>query len=397
MRKSWPVCAPLTVAACVLTAASLAVVPAMAFAQASAGQKQVHALSSPASATFQALAAKATAARDADRLDEAVPLFRKALALRPAWAEGWWSLGTIDYDRNQYASAAREFQKLLPLAPKDGTARVMLGLCEYELGKYDAALENLQQGLALGLATDPQLRQVALYHKGLLLLRTGQFKLAQSTFATIYKMGVVSDSVVDGMGMAVLRIAPQQAPPAGSTDAEIVRRAGSAACLSAAKKFDEASRQYTALLNEYPDFRNIHYAFGLFLVESNNVPGAVEQFKIQIRQEPENVAARLEIAANLYKTDSSAALPYAQEAVRLNPRQPFAHYLLGLLLLDTDDYQHAIPELEIAAKAFPRETKVFFALGSAYARAGKRQEAANARATFERLNKESQAEPSSSY
>jgi Flp pilus assembly protein TadD len=71
--------------------------------------------------------------------------------------------------------------------------------------------------------------------------------------------------------------------------------------------------------------------------------------------------------------------------------------LLGLLLLDTDAYAGAIPELEIAAKAFPREKKVFFALGSAYSRAGRRQEAESARTTFERLNKEPQSEPASSY
>ena len=38
---------------------------------------------------FATLSAKAQAARDADRLDEAVTLYRKALALKPSWAEGW--------------------------------------------------------------------------------------------------------------------------------------------------------------------------------------------------------------------------------------------------------------------------------------------------------------------
>jgi len=127
-------------------------------------------------------------------------------------------------------------------------------------------------------------------------------------------------------------------------------------------------------------------------VESKEIAQAVEQFKLQIAADEKNVAARLEIAATLYKVDSAAALPYARQAVALNPQLPFAHYLLGLLLLDTDDYAKAIPELEIAAKAFPKEKKVFFALGSAYARAGRRQDAANARAAFGRLNAESAAE-----
>jgi predicted Zn-dependent protease len=67
---------------------------------------------------------------------------------------------------------------------------------------------------------------------------------------------------------------------------------------------------------------------------------------------------------------------------------PFGHYLLGLLLLDVNDYARAIPELENAQRAFDREPGVYFALGTAYARAGLKQEAARARATFLRLNQE---------
>src|SRR5271170_5067038 len=84
---------------------------------------------------FDSLAQRAAAERDADRLDEAVALYRKALALRPKWAEGWWSLGTLEYDRNNYRSAASAFRQLLPLTPKNGTAFAMLGLCEFELGQ----------------------------------------------------------------------------------------------------------------------------------------------------------------------------------------------------------------------------------------------------------------------
>ena len=84
-------------------------------------------------ATFAQLSAQADAARDADRLDEAINLYRRALALRPSWAEGWWSLGTIYYDRDAYDKAAFAFQKLVALQPQNGTAQAMLGLCEFGL------------------------------------------------------------------------------------------------------------------------------------------------------------------------------------------------------------------------------------------------------------------------
>jgi tetratricopeptide (TPR) repeat protein len=366
--------------------ASLAAASTAGWAQAAIGASQSRA------GAFPSLAAKAAAARDADKLDEAVSLFRKALALRPSWAEGWWSLGTIEYDRNEYASAAHDLERVLPLAPKDGTARVMLGLCEFELDQDKAALLHLQQGLDMGLADDAQLQEVALYHEGVLLQRAGQYKLAQATFGAVCKADSESGPVLDGLGESVLRLAPQQAPVPGSENAAVLRRIGHAACHGAMKKYDDANREYAELLSTYPDFPNLHYAYGLSLVESKEIAQAVEQFKLQIAADEKNVAARLEIAATLYKVDSAAALPYARQAVALNPQLPFAHYLLGLLLLDTDDYAKAIPELEIAAKAFPKEKKVFFALGSAYARAGRRQDAANARAAFGRLNAESAAE-----
>ena len=82
----------------------------------------------PTTESFDSVAQRAAAARDADRLDAAVSLYKKALTMRPKWAEGWWSLGTLEYDRNNYRSAANAFRQLLPLSPKDGTAYAMLGL-----------------------------------------------------------------------------------------------------------------------------------------------------------------------------------------------------------------------------------------------------------------------------
>jgi len=344
---------------------------------------------------FDALAKAAASARDGERLDEAIPLYRKALATRPQWAEGWWSLGTIEYDRNEYATAASDFEKLVPLAPKDGTARAMLGLCEFELGRDKAALRHLQEGRALGVASDPQFQQVVLYHEATLLLRAAQFKIAQNTLGLLCKMDVNNDPVLEAMALAALRVPPNQAASLRATNADVLHRAGKAACFTAKKQFDAANAEYTRLLHDYPDFDNLHYIYGLSLAASNNIPAAVEQFKAEIGLHPKDVAPRLEIAADLYKVDSATALPYAQEAVSLSPQLPFAHYLLGLLLLDTNSYEKAIPELEVAAKAFPKEKKIFFALGTAYARAGRTQDAANARTTFSRLSKEAQPEASS--
>ena len=226
---------------------------------------------------------------------------------------------------------------------------------------------------------------------GLLLLRAGQFKAAQVSLSSLCHTGVPGEETLHDLGLAYLRISPKEAPAKGTPGAEIVRRVGHAACLAAQKRFDATRQEYTALTQEYPSYPNIHYAFGRFFVDMDDVPSAIKAFRREIQNHPKEVTSRLEIAAAEYKLDSAAGLPYAEEVVKLNPNIPSAHYLLGLLYLDTDNYQKAIRELEIAQKDLPKDTKLCFALGSAYARAGRTQDAARARALFERLSKGSAA------
>jgi tetratricopeptide (TPR) repeat protein len=341
---------------------------------------------------FKVLAAQAEQASQQDRLDEAIALYRKALALRPAWAEGWWSVGTIHYDRNEYKQAATAFRRVVALQPSKGSPHVMLGLCEFELGDDDGALKHIEEGKQLGLNPDEQFQQVMLYHEGVLLSRKGRFNKAGEVFAELSKAGVQTDELTLALGMAALRMLPKELPADGTPGRDVVRRAGQAEGLTAAKKFEEAKQAYTSLVSEYPEFPNIHYAHGRFLLGLGEVNEAVAAFQMELKNSPHSIPARLQIAAARYRLDSSEGLKYAKEAVELDPKEPFGHYLLGLLYLDTGDFSGAISELEIAKRAYARIPDVYFALGNAYARAGRKQEAAQARAIFTRLNAETKKE-----
>ncbi len=344
-----------------------------------------------ATTSFTRLSADANAARDANRLDDAVTLYKRALALKPSWAEGWFSLGTIYYDQNKYQQAAPAFRKAVALQPKQGTGLAMLGLTEFELGQDDLALKHIQASADIGMADDPQLHKVVLYHEGVLLQRKGKFESAQQTLEQLCLQGVQSDELANTLGMVLLR-SQAKAPPTESPNAQILGTIGRAECLAAQRKYDQGRAIFSPLVEQYPDYRGIHYAYGMFLQEARDDNGAVKQFQEEIKNNPRDVESHLRIAAAKYKTDSAAGLPYAQEAVQLDPKQPFAHYLLGLLLLDVDKYQAAIPELEIARKAFVSDPKVYFALGSAYARAGRKEDAARARAKFEQLSSQQPAD-----
>jgi len=351
----------------------------------------------PAPNPFERIASQADQARDANDLEKALVLYRRALGMRPGWAEGWWSLGTILYEQDKYAEASRAFQRVVSLHPDHGSANVMLGLCEFELGQDNSALAHLQRGRKLGILKDPQLARVMLYHEGLLLLRKGRFEDAQQALSALSRNGGDGEELMLALGMSALYIFPTKLPPEGSTAREVVMRVGKAEFLAATKKFDEARREYSSVADEFPQTANIHFAFGRFLLSLGEVDQAVAAFRRQIQASPDHVPARLQIAAAWYRVNSAGALEYAQEAVKLEPRRAFGHYLLGLLYLDTQNFAVAISELETAKRSYSNLPQLYFALGNAYARAGRKAEAVRARAIFARLNAKNERESKAMY
>ncbi len=335
---------------------------------------------------FKTLSAQAAAASEEDRIEDAIALYTRALVLRPKWVEGWWSLGTLEYDQDHYAKAARNFEKVIALDSANGTAHAMLGLCQFELGRDEPALKNLLAAERLGVVKDEQLRKVALYHLGLLQLRARKYGDAKETLGQLAKDGVRTKELITALGLAALLIKPQEAPPEGTAGASVVERAGEAEALLSAKDFEQAKQRYTQLTGEFPDYPNLHFAFGGLLLETHETDEAVAEFQREIQNNPQHVLARLEIAAVRYRLDSADGVKYAEQAVKLDPKRPFGHYLLGLLYLDTQNFSGAISELEIAKRSYANVPEVYFALGSAYAHMGRKAEAARARAAFTRLN-----------
>jgi len=347
----------------------------------------------PSSTSFVTLSKRAAEARDADRLEEAAALYTTALSLQPKWVEGWWSLGTIEYDRDHYAKAALDFEKVIALDSSNGTAHAMLGLCQFELGKDEPALNNLLAAERLGVTKDVRLRNVALYHMGILQLRAKKFGDAKETLGHLAVDGVRTKELTTGLGLAALLLTPRGSPLEGTPGADVIERAGEAEVLLDSNEFDQAKQKYAQLTSEFPDYPNLHFAFGRLLLETHDTDEALAEFQRELQRDPKNVNSMLEIAAVLRMTDPQGALHYAIEAAKLTPQLPFAHYLLGLLRFDTGDPAAAIPELEIAQKAFPQEAEVYFSLGNAYGRVGRKADAAKARAEFARLKAEAAKQP----
>jgi tetratricopeptide (TPR) repeat protein len=342
---------------------------------------------------FTTLSTRAEAAREAGRLDEAVSLYRKALEVRSTWKEGWWALGTILYEQDAHEDAARAFRRLVSLDPKNGTAHLMLALCEYQLDADASALVHIQTAKQLGVQTDGGLPNVLTYHEGMLLLRAGRYERALETLQPLVSAGVEDENLEFALGLGVLLMRPKEASAKGSPTGATVQRAGRAERHHMAKEFAAAKRDYVALVQDAPAFPNVHYAYGRFLLATEDLESGIAEFVKEIESDPRNVRARMQVAAARYRVDSAAGLPFAREVVKLAPDYPFGHYLLGLLYFDTGDIAQSIPELETAARMLPDEAQFQFALGNAYARAGRTKEAAQARAAFTRLKEKGASDP----
>jgi len=342
---------------------------------------------------FDAIAAAASAAREADKIDEAIGLYRQAVGLRPTWAEGWWFLGTLYYDHDNYAEAARAFKQTAQLQQKVGSPWAMLGLCEFQLARYDEARAHLDQARRLGLGDNTELTRVMRYHDGLLSILKGDFEKAQETLGSLSYEGLKSEELIISLGLAILRIGmtPKEIT-INYPDRALIRRAGLAEHFAAEKNMSDAQREYEMVARDYGKVANVQYAYGRFLLNNRDDEKALLAFQQEIENWPRHALARCQLAnIKLRNKDIEGGLPLAEEAVKIAPRLPLGRYVLGRLLLEVGQNDRAIVELETASQMVPNEPKIYFALARAYTKAKRKQDADKARATFTRLSQEESA------
>jgi tetratricopeptide (TPR) repeat protein len=334
--------------------------------------------------TFDRVAKEAAQARQQNRIQDAVGLYRQAVKLHPSWAEGWWFLGELLYDQDKYPEARDALRRMVSLDRKAGPGFALLGLCEYETKEYARALDHINQARRLGLGEDPQARRVVLYHAVLLLTRFQQYESALQVLEKVLRAGEPGPAVIEAAGLAGLRrpILPQDLPPG---DKDLVDMAGRAVCAAAGKQPAEAQKYFVELLANYPKAPNVHYLYGAFLVASDEDAG-LREFQKELELNPRHAEALVTVALEYEKRgDPDNAISYARRAVEADPQFFAAHGVLGRLQANAGEVEKGIQELETARQQAPDSPQVRFSLAAAYAIAGRKDDAARERAEFVRL------------
>ena len=337
-----------------------------------------------APARFDTIASQAEAARDQDRVRDAIRLYSEGTQLRPAWSDGWWYLGSLLYDQDRFPEAETAFRHLLASTAHRGPAYAFLGLCEYETGKYDDALAQFRAWAAAGWAGTPELRDVAVYHFALLLTRESRFVDSLYLLATLARRLGHTPEIAEAMGLASLRLKyiPENYPPELR---ERVWLSGEAALYAAVAPtdFERADELAAQLQARYPAQPELHYFRGTLYKFEGKKTDAEREYREELKLSPNHALAFAALAAmDLDKGDLAEAGVMARQAVDADSSSAESHHLLGRVLFETGDMKASAKELETAKQLAPDSAGVRAHLAMVYKRLRRTQEAKAESAAF---------------
>lgn len=323
---------------------------------------------------LRSLAESADAARRQRNIPDAIELYKQAVVANPSWPEGWWFLGILQYDLNQYAPARDAFTQYIRLTPNAGPALALKGLCEFEMGQYPESLQDLQQGVTLGAANQPRNARIILYHQALLLNLAGSFEQSFADFKQLAAQRPDNQDLALGLGLAGLRrrqlpgdVTPEQTA--------LVSSVGKASSLLMSGDLDGASQAFQALFARYPDVPNLHYTYG-YLLFATSPEQAADQLHEELKVSPHSANAHAMLAwAESTQGDFPAARDDGAKAVAEDSALTMGQLTYGRALVETGKIEDGVTHLEDVLRTEPGNLEAHLTLAKAYSKLGRSEDA----------------------
>ncbi len=291
---------------------------------------------------------------------QAIPFYRKALAINPKVPGLRLDLALALFKDSQLKESIPEFEALLKSAPPNSPdaqrATVLIGMAYYGLADYPHAAAYLKQAAE----ADPNNLELllALEHS---YLWSKQFKYVLEVYHRILTLN--PDSAAADM-------------VAGEALDEMKDNAGATAMFRAAVKAD-------------PKQPNAHFGLGYLLWTQKQYPEASQEFQAELANDPKHVQAMVYLAdADIQMNGVEQAGPLLNAAVKLDPSVPLAHLDLGIVAAEAGRNEEALREFLQAEKRMPEDVNVHWRLARLYRTMGRKEEA---RAEFDKastLNKQ---------
>ncbi|MGA2653143.1 MAG: tetratricopeptide repeat protein [Terracidiphilus sp.] len=278
---------------------------------------------------------------------EAVPLYRKALALNPAFPGLRLNLGLALFKGGELKQAASEFSLLLKSAPRGSPESqrltILVAMAHYGLNEYAQAVPYLKAATAAD-AQNLQLR-LALAHS---CLWSKQYQCVLDTYHEILTLNAES-AEADML--------------AGEAQDELKDHAG-------------AIEQFRAAVKADPKEPDVHFGLGYLLWGQKQYPEAASEFRAELANNPKHVQAMIYLGdAQMQMNHPEAAEPLLKDALHIDAGRELAHLDLGILYADSDRKDDALREMREAARLAPDDVTIHWRLGRLYKAMGKKDEA----------------------
>lgn len=323
-------------------------------------------------------------ARDENRDNEAIQMFRRALGEKPDSEEALWYLGSMLYEKNEFAEARDVLRRFVSLRSDAGPGWALLGMSEFQLRQYPRALDHLQRAMAQGVGDRKELMQALYYDVVILLTRLERYDDSMNMLQKMLASGASDPALVEPAGLAALRLPylPAEIPP---DQRELITLAGKAVMALQTQHQEEANTAFEQLAASYPNEPGVHFLRGAYLAQLHGNE-AVPEFERELEISPSHVIARVRLAEQLVTNgEFDRALALAQQAIQLDPKRASAHMMAGEALIAKGDASGGIRELETARDDDPSIGRVHWDLLRAYAAAGRKEDASREKNEMEKI------------
>jgi protein O-mannosyl-transferase len=218
--------------------------------------------------------------------DQAIDHYKRAVALRPDYAEAHYNLGRLLVEQGQLDEAIAHYERAAAINPADAEAQNNLGVTLLGIGRADDAIAHYQKALEI---------------------RPDYAEASCNLASALIAKGDLDGAIA--RYTACLTVIPDQEEAQYNLASALLRRG----------RTDEATVQYQKVLQMHPQSADAHANLGSVWLAEGRVRDAMAEYTKALQNSPENLAA-LSNLAWLLATSADPSVRNGSEAVRLAER-----------------------------------------------------------------------------
>lgn len=329
------------------------------------------------------LYAEAKAAEAAGDLTAASTKYEAILQISPRLGAAYNNLGALYIKEREYQKAAAVLEKGLKIDPKMPSASALLGVSLYEMAEYTRARTALESALR----SNPKDDNAELFLAND-LIKLDELTLAADHLRKLAQRQPNNSEIWYLLGKVHMKLSEEALIKLNSIDPNSVwAHEISGEMMESMENHDGALLEYKKAVELAPHQPGTHYLLGNDYWALKMLEPAIEQFKLELENDPWNCQARWKIGNILVDehAEPEQALAEIDKALALCPNLMQARVDRARVVLDLDRPAEAVAELEIAEKADPAEPSIHFVLAKAYRALGKTQQAQAEMKLFSKL------------